>query len=472
MARRPNILWLCTDQQRFDTITSLGNSYIRTPNIDKLASEGVTFTRAYSPSPVCTPSRAAFLTGRYPRTARCRQNGAHIPPDEILVTRLLAEDGYDCGLVGKLHLGPCHKRMEKRINDGYRVFEWSHHPAPDWPENDYIKWVESKGQSWSKLYNRTPGEPVWAGMPTEFHQTTWCAEKTIEFLSEERDGPWLMSFNCFDPHHAFDPPAEYLERYDPSDVPMPSFQPGELDNKPKFQRVDHQGAYGGNGMSFARLNEYQRRQVVAAYYAMIELIDDQVARILKALDETGQRDDTLVIFTSDHGEMLGDHGILLKGPYFYDCAIRVPLIMRWPGQFPAGLQSDALVELMDLAPTVLEAGGLSPLDRMQARSLMPICTGQASPNEHKDQVYCEYYNAMPGHDHSAHGTMIFDGRYKIAVYHGRDEGELYDLESDPNEFSNLWHSSEHKDLKFDLMKRCFDASIFTMDPYPPREGIF
>ena len=107
MARRPNILWLCTDQQRFDTITSLGNSHIRTPNIDKLASEGVTFTRAYSQSPVCTPSRAAFLTGRYPRTARCRQNGAQIPPDEILVTRLLAEDGYDCGLVGKLHLGPC-----------------------------------------------------------------------------------------------------------------------------------------------------------------------------------------------------------------------------------------------------------------------------------------------------------------------------------------------------------------------------
>ena len=105
MAERPNVLWICTDQQRFDTIAALGNSRISTPNIDKLASEGVTFTRAYSQSPVCTPSRAAFLTGRYPRTARCRQNGAQIPPDEILVTRLLAEDGYDCGLVGKLHLG-------------------------------------------------------------------------------------------------------------------------------------------------------------------------------------------------------------------------------------------------------------------------------------------------------------------------------------------------------------------------------
>ncbi len=472
MAERPNILWICTDQQRFDTIAALGNSCISTPNIDKLMSEGITFTRAYSQSPVCTPSRAAFLTGRYPRTARCRQNGAQIPPDEILVTRLLAEDGYDCGLVGKLHLGPCQRRAEKRINDGYRVFHWSHHPAPDWPENDYIKWVESKGQSWSKLYHRTPGEPAWAGMPTEFHQTTWCAEKTIEFLSEERDSPWLMSFNCFDPHHSFDPPAEYLKKYDPDDVPAPSFRPGELDNKTEFQRVDHQGAYGGNGMSFVKLTEYQRRKVVAAYYAMIELIDDQVGRMLQALEDTGQRDNTLVIFTSDHGEMLGDHGIFLKGPYFYDCAIRVPLILRWPGRIPAGLQSDALVELMDLAPTVLEVCGLSPLDRMQARSLLPICTGQSDPGKHRDQVYCEYYNAMPGHNHQAHGTMIFDGRYKIAVYHGRDEGELYDLETDPDEFDNLWYKQEYADLRGDLMKRCFDSSIFTMDPYPPREAGF
>ena len=281
-----------------------------------------------------------------------------------------------------------------------------------------------------------------------------------------------MSFNCFDPLHPFDPPGEYLERYHPDDVPAPSYRPGELDDKPEFQRVDHQGAYGGKGMSFAKMNEYQHRQVVAAYYAMIELIDDQVGRMLQALDDTGQRENTLVIFTSDHGEMLGDHGIFLKGPHFYDCAIRVPLVLRWPARFPAGLRSNALVELMDLATTVLEACGLPALERMQARSFLPICTGQSDLNTHRSQVYCEYYNAMAGHDHSAHGTMIFDGRYKIVVYHGRDEGELYDLESDSHEFDNLWHNAGCADLKFDLMKRCFDASIFTMDPYPPRVGSF
>ena len=470
MAGRPNILWICTDQQRFDTIGALGNSKIRTPNIDKLISEGVTFTRTYSQSPVCTPSRAAFMTGRYPRTARCRQNGAQIPSDEILVTRLLAENGYDCGLSGKLHLSPCQGRVEKRINDGYRKFHWSHHPGPDWQENEYIQWLESKGQSWDKLYHRKRGEPVVAGIPTEFNQTTWCAEKAIDFLSEKRNGPWLMSVNTFDPHHPFDPPAEYLERYHPDDVPSPSYQPGELDNKTEFQRIDHQGAYGGHGMSFVKLSDYQRRQVVAAYYAMIELIDAQVGRMLQALEDTGQSENTLVIFTSDHGEMLGDHGILLKGPYFYECAVHVPLIMRWSKRFPAGLQSDALVELMDLAPTVLEACGQPVLDRMQARSLMPICTGQTDPHKHRDQVYCEYYNAMAGHNHSAHGTMIFDGRYKIAVYHGRNEGELYDLETDPHEFNNLWYDSEYTELRFDLMKRCFDASVFTLDPYPPREA--
>jgi arylsulfatase A-like enzyme len=205
---------------------------------------------------------------------------------------------------------------------------------------------------------------------------------------------------------------------------------------------------------------------------MIELIDDHVGRMLQALVDTGQSENTLVIFTSDHGEMLGDHGILLKGPYFYECAIRVPLILRWPGRFPAGLRSDALVGLMDLAPTVLGACGLPALDRMQARSLLPICTGQSDPSQLRDQIYCEYYNAMPGHDHSAHGTMLLDGRYKVAVYHGSDEGELYDLESDPNEFHNLWYDPKYADEKSDLMKRCFDASVFTMDPYPPREAVF
>ncbi|MDH7571068.1 MAG: sulfatase-like hydrolase/transferase, partial [Armatimonadota bacterium] len=195
-AAPPNILWICTDQQRFDTIHALGNPHVRTPNLDRLVARGVAFTRAYCTSPICTPSRASFLTGRYPRTTRARWNGnTEFPPDEVLVTRLLAEAGYDCGLVGKLHLAGAQKRVEPRTHDGYRVFQWSHHPAPDWPESDYIRWLCEKGETWQAHYHLPPpgARHAYAGMPAPLHQTTWCAEKAIQFLSEPRQGPWLMS---------------------------------------------------------------------------------------------------------------------------------------------------------------------------------------------------------------------------------------------------------------------------------------
>ena len=474
MAERPNILWVCTDQHRHDAIRSLGNEHIRTPNLDRLASEGVAFSRCYSQSPVCTPSRACFLTGRYPRTTRCRQNGQKIPDDEVLVTRMLADEGWDCGLAGKLHLAPCDARRhdyEERIDDGYRRFWWSHHPQPSWPRDDYNDWLAAKGVDYRDLWKPIPDHfETWPGVPAEYHQTTWCAERAIEFMSEERDGPWLMSVNPFDPHHPFDPPQEYMDRYDPDDVPAPMYREGELDNKPEFQRIDHQGAYGGKGITPLRQTEREKRELVAAYYAMVELIDDQVGRMLQALDESGQRESTIVLFHSDHGEMLGDHGILLKGPHFYDCAVRVPLMASWPGHFREGLVSDALVELTDLAPTLMEACGHGVPERMQGRSLLPLLTGEADPHEHRESVYCEYYNAMPWHGRAAQATMYFDGRHKLNVYHGTEPGELYDLEADPNEFENLWDSPAHAGLRAELMRKAYDSLALTMDPVPERRG--
>ncbi|MBT7923192.1 MAG: sulfatase-like hydrolase/transferase, partial [Opitutae bacterium] len=153
MPKRPNILWICTDQQRFDTIRALGNSSARTPNLDRFIGEGVAFENAFCQSPVCAPSRASFLTGRYPRTTRCRQNGQSIPSDEVLVTKLFAEAGYHCGLAGKLHLASCSDgKVEDRTDDGYEDFHWSHHPQPDWPENAYTQWLAEKGKTWEDVY--------------------------------------------------------------------------------------------------------------------------------------------------------------------------------------------------------------------------------------------------------------------------------------------------------------------------------
>lgn len=468
---RPNILWICTDQQRFDSIRAFGNQLVNTPNLDRLVSEGVAFTNAFCQAPVCTPSRASFLTGRYPRTTRTRQNGQCIPEDEVLVTKMLADEGYDCGLSGKLHLSACCRRVEQRIDDGYRQFYWSHHPNPDWPENQYIHWLEAKGYKWEDLYEGAKGRHVFPGVPGELHQTKWCIDKAMDFINEEREGPWCMSVNIFDPHHPFDPPQEYLDRYDPDKLPDPKYKPGELDNKPFFQRIDHDGAYGGRGMAFSKMTPRERREVTAACYAMVELIDHNVGRILDFLDEKGLRENTIMIFHSDHGELQGDHGMYWKGPFMYDCSTRVPLIISWPGHFKQGLTCDALVELVDIVPTLLTAAGMPIPTRVQGRSFYDICTGEADPHNFRDSVLTEFYIAQPFHkkyDPQAYCTMVRTRTHKLVAFHGMDEGELYDLRADPDEFDNLWDSPEHKDIKLQMMKLLLDRNVFTMDPIPER----
>lgn len=459
---RPNILWICTDQQRFDTIGALGNPHVRTPNIDRLVAEGVAFRHAYCQSPICTPSRASFLTGMYPSSVHgCTNGNEHWAEAAPLVTRLLADAGYDCGLAGKLHLAGAYGRIEPRPEeDGYRVFHWSHHPQDDWEEgHDYADWVHSQGAVLAQLYEH-PEE-----IPPVLHQTTWCADKAIEFIEEARDRPWLMSVNTFDPHAPFDPPREYLDRYDPDSLPGPLFQQSDLAAQAKLAGIDFQ-------TTASKPETFDAKAIQAAYYAMIELIDENVGRMLAALERTAQRENTVVIFTSDHGEALGDHGLLLKGCRFYEGLVRVPLIFACPGRFQAGLVSNALVELTDIAPTLLEMCGLAVPERMQGRSLSPILTGESDPHQHRDFVRSEYYRALnPEVPHrpdfgGTYATMIRDVRYKLVAYHGHEIGELFDLEADPGEFQNLWDDPDHRDVRFSLLKKSFDALALAVDIGP------
>jgi len=466
---QPNILWICTDQQRFDTLGCYGNSFVRTPNVDRLAGEGVLFEQCYSQSPICTPSRAGFLTGRYPRTTRCCQNGQSIPADEVLITRLLAAAGYDCGLSGKLHISACHYELdqpsERRIDDGYGEFHWSHHPGPDWAANEYIQWLTERGVAYETP--RLEGSrQVRTGMRAEHHQTTWCAQKAIDFMEARAGGgePWLFSVNIFDPHHPFDPPAEFLAPYHDrlDEIPLPNYVEGELADKPRHQRT---GGYLGNPLS-----DRDHRLTRAAYWAMIDLIDAQVGRMLDALDRTGQRERTLVIFTSDHGEMLGDHGRYLKGCYFYDPAVRVPLVVSWPGVIDPGGRCPALVELIDLAPTILDACGQDRPAGMQARSLWPMLTGAAGLDRHREDVYCEFLWPAPEDAERPPATMVRTDRHKIVVMHNDDTGELYDLADDPTETRNRWDEPAFAAVKADMLKRACDRMAATADPLPPRRA--
>ena len=459
---KPNILWICTDQQRYDTIHALGNEHIHTPNIDRLVQEGVAFTHAFCQSPVCTPSRASFLTGMYPGSVHGCMNGnerwAEAAP---LVTKLLADAGVDCGLSGKLHLAGAQDRVEPRPQeDGYRVFHWSHGSSTEWEpgQHDWADWLRSQGHEQREFLE----DPE--NFPPELHQTAWCTDRAIEHI-ESADKPWLMSVNIFDPHVPFDPPSSYMQRYDPAALPGPLFRDCDLQAQSALAGIDFQNPV-------RRPEEFNARHIQAAYYAMIELIDDNLGRMLDALERTGQRENTLIIFTSDHGEMLGDHGLVAKGCRFYEGLVRVPLIFSWPGHIESGLVSDALVELLDIAPTLLDVHDLPAPARMQGRSLLPILRGEADPAQHRDFVRCEFYSALNSIERDrfscSYATMLRDRRYKLVVYHGYEPGELFDLEEDPGEFNNLWDDVDYRDLRHELMKRSFDALALAVDVGPPQ----
>ncbi len=470
--RQPNILWFCTDQQRYDTIGSLGNPHLHTPNIDRLIREGVAFTRAYCQNPICTPSRASFLTGRYPRTARASICGnSHFSRDETLVTKMFADSGYRCGLVGKLHLTSHYHREEERTDDGYTSWEYSPQPCDDWEPgiNKYMDWLKEKGFDWHKEYVMPCQWPPRngyviperiKGIPEPFHQTTWCVDKAMEFIDRQEDEtPWLLSVNPFDPHPPFDPPEEYKDRLKIQDMPLPLWKEGELDNKPFAHKDCYlHGSQKGMVRDTVHMTDDEKRECTRDYYAEIELMDHQVGRLLDFLEERGLRENTIIVFMSDHGEMLGDHGIYWKGGYFYEGLIRVPLIVSWPGTVREGLKSSALVELVDVAPTLLELAGLPVPEYMQGKSLKSLLIGETSADHHKDKIYTEFYFSTMLM-HQIYATMMFDGRYKIAVHHGEEIGELYDLKEDPEEFHNLWNEEGYEGLQSRLVRECFDHSV-------------
>jgi arylsulfatase A-like enzyme len=285
-------------------------------------------------------------------------------------------------------------------------------------------------------------------------------------MRENRNQPWLASVNIYDPHPPFNPPKSYRDMFDPATMPGSLFQESDLEQQGKLAAIDFQSEGRRPDELDIRhpivpgspAGDRDAHTLQAAYYAMIKLIDDQVGRILDALEETGQRDNTVIIFTSDHGEMLGDHGLIQKGCRFYEGLVRVPLIWSWPGHFPAGLRSDALVELTDIAPTLLELAGQPIPDWMQGQSLLPILTGAASPDRHRHFVRCEYFDALAQPD-ASFATMYRDQQYKLVVYHGHGLGELYDLVNDPGEFDSLWDSADYQALKLELMQRSFDATV-------------
>ena len=275
-------------------------------------------------------------------------------------------------------------------------------------------------------------------------------------------------WDIFDPHAPLDPPGDFAARYDLDAIPPPLWNDSDLAEKAAFEGIMFQ-------TKVTKPRSAQDKLDKAKYWAKIEMIDENVGRLLKRLEDSGQADQTVVIFTSDHGEMLGDHGLWWKGCRFYEGLMRVPLVFWAPKRFRQDLRSHALVDLMDIAPTLMELAGESVPKRMQGKSLLPILKGTSAPDRHKDYIRGEFYACLGPDEGSKEwpenrATMIRIEDYKLVVYHEHEKGELFNLKNDPNEFVNLWDDPKFKDERFMLLKKSFDSTVESINAGPERIG--
>jgi len=468
--KQPNILWITTDQQRWDTINYLGNPYIRTPNLDNLCKNGTAFTKAYCQNPICQPSRASFMTGLYPSNLHVNRNGqAYFPYGRKVISKYFSENGYTCGLSGKLHLASAKGRVEQRCDDGFSYFKYCHSPMRNIGfGNEYIEWLQNKGLNLDDIFLRNESGEYYTynpNTPAKYHQTAWCVEMGIEFLKQQQNlYPWFLCVNIFAPHPPYAPPKSCYERFDIDKLPLPIYREGEEKEQEELSKyIQHQ-------TKIFKKPDMESKERLACYYGMIELIDDEIGKLFDYLESTNQMEDTIIIFNSDHGDMMGDHCLIKKGCRFYEGAVRVPFIIRWDGMVKKGAVIDSPVELIDIAPTIAGLTGITAAFQKHGESLVPILTGQSFERE-KKFVKCEYYEpGNPYGDYSSietFATMHFDGQYKLIVYHGYEFGELFDLKNDPCELDNLWNNDDYAAIKNRLIKDAFDTAIKVSDQGPP-----
>ena len=343
----------------------------------------------------------------------------------------------------------------------------------DRSQEDYER-VKMQGERKAREDRVSAAERVYDGPPQvypskvnpRYHQSSWIADQAIELIqSTPSEQPFFLMCSFVDPHHPFDPPESYMKKYDPEKLSSPFYKEGELEDKPpqfSMHRTGH--GYGNEKYDYRKLTDLQWREIKSAYYGMITLIDENIGRILDVLEQNKMSEDTLILFTNDHGELLGDHGLLFKGPFMYDCLIKAPMIIRWPGVIPSGSRYRQITEHVDIMPTILDLAGV-PIPRgVQGTSMATIVRGD-------EGVGHEYaLTEFSCYDWGLMCKTLTGKRYKLTYYAGEDFGELYDRKNDPNETQNLWEDPEYTLIKEQLMHKLLDRLIQTEDPLPLRIG--
>jgi arylsulfatase len=434
-----NILHIFTDQQRFDTIGALGNGVMRTPALDRLCREGAVFREAFTPSPVCVPARACMTSGLYPQRTGCLNNGDRlmIPEEQTFMTGL-REAGYETHGIGKCHFVPDPQAMR-----GFQQRERSEEIIERREDDDYALFLESRGYGHVSHLHGMRSEmyyvPQPSMMPAELHPTQWVGDRTVSFLEDRRDSkhPWYLYAGFIHPHPPFALPAPWSLLYRACDMPLPHLPPDYEELQYFILKYQNRYKYRDRGLDLQFL-----RTMKAFYYGAISFIDYQVGRILEALEENGQLDNTLIIYTADHGEYLGDYGCFGKRG-MHDVSVRIPMVVRCPEYFSPGTVCEEPVSLIDLAPTFLKAAGAqydAPLDGID---LMSVAEGTAQ----REFVFSQYNRGAS----AVYMAVNRDWKY---VYSATDGKEcLFDRKRDPGETRNCLMAPGKGDIAGE-MKAC------------------
>ncbi|SEQ75683.1 choline-sulfatase [Faunimonas pinastri] len=443
--KQPNIVFVITDQQRFDTIAAAGFDYMDTPNLDRMAREGVCFTHMYVTSPSCAPSRASLFTGLYPHTNGVYRNDE--PWTHSWVQQLSAA-GYRCVNVGKMHTSPFedafgfHERhvVENKDRATARLPFFLDH----WDKAFWARGLEKPSRvTYRRLadYRERLGAFVWE-LPADLHSDNFVPEFAAMWLdSYGGDEPFFLQIGIPGPHPPYDPTQDYIDKYRNRDLPEAILDREAIERQPtalKKLREQHLAVDHDAVVHLADPTPEQLRRQREHYFANVSIIDTQMGKLIEALDRRGVLDDTVIVFTSDHGDCLNDHGHSQKWT-MYEQSVRVPAIVWSPGRVQPR-RVDDLVALFDFGPTILELAGITPPRWMEAQSLLPYLTGEET--QARDFVFSEHAG-----DRILSGTrfmtMIRDARWKLVHFVDSDEGQLFDLQADPREVNSLWDDPEH-----------------------------
>ena len=481
--KKYNYLLITTDQQRADTLGCV-NPLVQTPNLDRLAQEGILYNRAYTSNPVCTPSRISILTGHYPSTHGCYTIGTSLRKGYHTAAETLTESGYYTALCGKAHFQAClsptseeaipfiqNREYYKKWDGPYYGFQHAqlvigHSVEAHCPGMHYGVWLEEHGVDSSKYFgnNEYTDFGQW-DLPEEYSGSAFVCEKTVDAIraAQEESKPFAIWASFQDPHNPCFVGKRWRDLYKPEDMPVYNYTPGEMDDRPEFYRgMAENGDFGledkMNGKNWhcvsnlPFMGEQEKREIMRSYYGMISQMDFYVGKIMAYLEENHLRENTIVVFTSDHGDYMGNHGLWWKGIPAYEDIQRVPLIVSHPECRTPGAVSQALQSTIDIPCTFLQDAKLSIVGQ-QGKDEMPSWLDAHVTV--RDHAFVEF---RPSESDFMQVTFITD-TYKLIMYHDLQWNELYDLSRDPEQKHNLWYKEEYQQVRFELMRKYISAQM-------------